>query len=45
MSWPLDEGNFLAGEIRIELIFAGSKPVVLPLDDSPLKEVNNHYIY
>ena len=45
MSWPLDEGNFLAGEIRIELILTGSKPVVLPLDDSPLKEVNILYIY
>ena len=34
---PLDEGSCLAGEIRIELILTGSKPAVLPLDDSPFE--------
>lgn len=27
--------DHMAGRIRIELIFTGSKPVVLPLDDLP----------
>lgn len=35
----------MVGGIRIELIFAGSKPVILPLDDPPFLEVNTHYIY